>query len=654
MSAIFGIYYLDGRPLQPQLLEKMSGVLAHRGSDGAGIWHEGPVGLGHRMRRTTPESLDEQLPKSKHSGSFVITADARIDNRDDLLKQLAMSPRSSSETLCDSEIILLAYEKWGEECAQKLLGDFVFAIWDAKKQKLFCARDSMGVKHFYYYYKPNELFAIASEIKALLCIEGIPVELNEDIIGDILILNFNDKENTPYKDIKRLAANNALVIDRSRLRIWQYWHPVQRRAAPFKSNRDYEDEFREIFATAVNCRLRSAYRVGSMLSGGLDSSSISCVASQHLSEQGRQPLETFSAVFPTIAEIDPRIDERRFIDSVVNHITCNANFVEADALNPLHDMKKMHWHADHPIGVPNVFMDWALFKAAKERDVRVLLSGFDGDSTVSYGYEALSTLARQGRWVRLISDAIALNKNMPHRQHSIKKLVWKQGFEPAIPEFARQLRRILAGRPRNLPVTRSLPSAHKFSYGSIDRVFAEKHELENRYFEQIKKGQPEGVDLTNEWWNSLCNGLFAFALETFEKTSAAFEVEPRFPFFDRRLIEFCMALPASQKLYMGWTRSIFRRAMAGILPPDVQWRTDKANIGLSFKINMLNYGRSDVEEAIFESPGTLEKYINIESLVDAYRRYEADPLKYEGEPMFIMSSVYLSNWLRNSFGCEAG
>ena len=104
-----------------------------------------------------------------------------------------------------------------------------------------------------------------------------------------------------------------------------------------------------------------------MLSGGLDSSSISCVASRYLEENNKPPLETFSAVFPTIAEIDSRIDERKYIKSVVKHINCNPNFVEADSFSPLVDMDKLHWHADHPVGAPNVFMDWALFKAAKKQ-----------------------------------------------------------------------------------------------------------------------------------------------------------------------------------------------------------------------------------------------------------------------------------------------
>lgn len=652
MSAIAVIYNLNKKTVERQQMQRLLDSLEHRGTDSQGMHIENNIGLGHRMRQVTPESLYEKLPMKSLEKSSVITCDARVDNRDELIRQMPFSNRRTAE-ITDSEIILKAYERWGEDCASKLLGDFVFAIWDAKEQKLFCVRDSMGIKHFYYYYKPNEVFALASEIKALLCIQGIPKELNETNIGDILILNYNDKENTPYKDIKRLPANNALVVDRNGLRMWQYWHPVPRRSSPFKSNRDYEDEFRAIFREAVTCRLRSVHRVGSTLSGGLDSSSISCVASRYLEENGKDPLETFSAIFPTIAKIDSRIDERRFINSVVKHITCNPNFVEADAFSPFQDMDKLHWHVDHPIGAPNVFMDWALFKAAEQRKVRVLLSGFDGDSTVSYGYEAFYFLARQGRWWGLMQDARALQKNMPGKHHSFKKLVWKQGFAAATPEFVRQIWRVLHGRPMKLKKVSNLPSSVNYNYESIDPKFAVRQDLRNRYFEMLAKTNPEGVSHIESHWNALSSGLFAFALESFEKMAAGFEVEPRFPFFDRRLIEFCISLPANQKVYKGWTRSIFRRAMNNILPPDVQWRTDKANIGLSYKINMIKYGRAMVEKTLFETPNMLERFIDREILVAAYRRYASDPLMHASEAMLILSTVYLANWLRLSFGSES-
>jgi asparagine synthase (glutamine-hydrolysing) len=647
MSAITIIYNLNKRPVSVGEMDIVIDSLKHRGVDNKGIIIDKNIGLGHRMRWTTPESLKEKLPMKSGNSSAIITCDARIDNRDELIPQLAFSNKKETE-ITDSEIILRSYEKWGEKCLPKLIGDFVFAIWDPNQQKLICARDSMGIKHFYYYYKPDQLFAVASEVKALHCIPNIPKELNETNIGDILILNYQDKENTPYKDIKRLPANCVLTIKDNELKIRQYWKPKQTSKFNFRSTKQYENDFREIFTKAVTCRLRSAYPVGSMLSGGLDSSSISCVASRFLEENNKLPLETFSAVFPTISEIDSRIDERKFINSVIKRINCHSNFVEADSFSPLEDMDKLHWHTDHPVGAPNMFMDWALFKAAKSRDVRVLLSGFDGDSTVSYGYEAFQILARQGQWFQLYKNAVALNKNMPNRQHEFKKLVWNRGFKEATPEFARQLWRILNGRPGKLKKVDKLPSSHSFNLKSLNSEFAEKNQLKTRYFDLIKETHPENVSLAQSHWNALCSGLFAFALETFEKAAAAFEVEPRFPFFDRRLIEFCISLPAKQKIYNGWTRSLFRRSMENILPPDVQWRTDKANIGLSFKVNLLKYGYKEVEETIFDLPGVLEKYIDLEKLSTAYRLYKNDPLKYEGEPMFIISSVYLSNWLRGT------
>jgi asparagine synthase (glutamine-hydrolysing) len=649
MSAIVVIFRLDSAPVERTEIDRALDSLEHRGSDDRGVYIERNVGFGHRMRWVTPESLFEALPAKSAVSSCVITCDARIDNRDELIDLLCLSKRPITE-VSDSEIIVHAYEKWGSGCAEKLLGDFVFAIWDPRLQKLFCARDSMGVKHFYYYYKPNQVLAIASEIKALLCIDAVPKQLNETSIGDMLIFNHQDKEATPFAGIKRLPANNAMTVAADGLKIWQYWRPRPSARNRFRSNRDFEEEFRTIFSEAVTCRLRSVHPAGSLLSGGLDSSSISCVASRFLHESGKPPLESFSAIFPAIAAIDPRIDERRFIDSVVQHIRCSPNYVEADTFSPFQDMSKLQWHADHPVAAPNVFMDWALFKAAKERNVRVLLSGFDGDSTVSYGYEAFPALVRQGRWWRLFRDAVALNHNMPGKHHGLKKLVLKQGFAEATPEFVRQIWRVAHGRPRLLETTSKLPSSINYQYESVNQSFAAKHDLKDRYFDTTAKTHPDGVSPPEAHWNALCSGIFAFALESFEKMGAAFEIEPRFPFFDRRLIEFCISLPAKQKVYNGWTRSIFRRAMNNILPPDVQWRTDKANIGLSYKINMLKFGRAEVEKTLFGSINSLESFIDKDILSAAYNRYRADPLNNGKEALLIISTVYLSNWLRQSFG----
>src|SRR6267142_1308347 len=165
MSAIVGFYGRDGQPVDRADLERMTASLAHRGPDAAGVWNNGPVGLGHRMLWTTPESLHEQLPLTSKSGDLVITADARIDNRDELITALGLAHWAHGE-IPDSELILRAYEQWGEDSPKRLLGDFAFAIWDERRQTLFCARDHCGVKPFYYYQSARALL-FASEIKAL-------------------------------------------------------------------------------------------------------------------------------------------------------------------------------------------------------------------------------------------------------------------------------------------------------------------------------------------------------------------------------------------------------------------------------------------------------------------------------------------------------
>lgn len=646
MSAVTAILRLDGAPVAVTHVEQQLECLSHRGSDDKGVWVSGTVGLGHRMRWTTPESVGEKLPREQEDSSIAITCDVRLDNRSELIIALGLGGRHADIT--DSEIVVRAYEKWGLDSISQLLGDFVFVLWDERERRLVCARDSMGAKHFYYFYQPGVMFALASEAKALLCLSEVPREIDEEIIGDLLILNYNAKEETPYKHIRRLPANSAMTVGEKGIRVWKYWSPKTESRGSKSSAAHYEERFRSTFREAVECRMRSTGKVGSMLSGGLDSSSISCVASNHLVRTEGGPLETFSAVFPSIAEVDRRIDERHFINAVTERIVCRSNPVTADESSPVRDIEKMQWHVDHPIGVPNVFMDWMLFEAAQKRDVGVLLSGFDGDSTVSYGYEALSELARRGKWIRMFKDSISLGRNMPRRQHEFRKLVWNRGFRPVVPDFVREGRRMLLGRPRKLPTGQTLPSVNAFGYKMLNPDFAERTNLTHRYLEVVEREQPPGAEPADQWWNAICNGLFSFALETFEKLGAAFGVEMRFPFFDRRLIEYCISLPVEQRLYGGWTRSILRRAMTGILPPEVQWRTDKANIGLSFKINLLKYGKRDIEELLSATQSPLGRFLDLRKVEQAFHLFEEDPLGRDGEAMSLMSAICLAKWLRST------
>ncbi len=626
------------------MLSAMMESLRHRGRDRSGVLIKDSVGLLHLMNWTTVESLDEKLPAQSRRSPIYITCDARIDNRAELFPQLDFGRLRLSE-ISDSEIILAAYEKWGENCLPRLIGDFVFAIWDDRKKELFCGRDALGVKHFYYYYEPGKFFALASEIKALLALDAVPRRLNEEFLGDYLVLNNEDKEGTFYQNIKRLPATHGLTVNRERLKIRRYWQPDAREIR-LKNDAEYQEAFREKFTEAVKCRLRSAFPTGAMLSGGLDSSSIVCAASGFLTENGANPLQTFSAIFPTVAELDARIDERGFMQSVIAKTGCQAHFVNADDASPLRDIDKVLWHADHPVGAPNVYMDWEIYRAAQKQNVRVLLSGTDGDSTVSHGYEDFARLVRRGRFLRLFKEAFALNRNMPRRSHSVKRLIWNRGFVEAAPASLMKIWRTL--RRRKTADYQKSPIMFPLHFEAVKTAFREKYDLETRIVDLRQASYPNDCSAAEQHWNGLTSGHFSQTLEQLEKASAAFGIEPRYPFFDRRLIEFCIALPPGQRIYKGWTRSIFRHSMNGILPSDVQWRTDKSNIGASVKVNLLKYGFPLLEETFQRNLWKLEKYINPEKLQAAYRAYQSDPLRTEPEALLILTNVYLLKWLEQT------
>src|SRR5579862_1739106 len=298
MSAIAGVVYLDGRPVNGEP-ERMAERLAHRGPDGSGAWTRGSVGLGHRLRHTTPESLSEAQPVVVRSGRLALVADARIDNRAELLEALSVEPRPAP--ISDAELILRAYEAWGDQCPERLLGDFAFAVWDERRQVLFCARDHFGAAPFYYHHAPGRAFIFASEIKALFCCPEVPRRLNEERLSDYLQPMLEDKTATFHQEIHRLAPAHRAVMSRDGIRIEEYWALDPEREIRCSSDAEYAEGFRERFLEAVRCRARSAFPVGSLLSGGLDSSSIACAARMPGMGNG-EPVHTFSAVFDEVRQ----------------------------------------------------------------------------------------------------------------------------------------------------------------------------------------------------------------------------------------------------------------------------------------------------------------------------------------------------------------
>ncbi len=366
MSGIAGAYYLDSRPADQEGLGRMLAVLAHRGPDGAAIWCEGAVCLGHRMLHTTPESYHEHQPLIHPEADLVLTADVRLDNRDELLRQLVVRPRRGS-IITDAELILASYMRWGTACPEHLLGDFAFAIWDARAQHLFCARDPFGVRSFLYYHLPGRLFAFASEIKALRCRSDIPCDVNELKVAGYLVGQPLNANTTFYEHILRLPPAHSLTVTSNGLRMWQYWSPDPSRQIRFDSDRAYEEAFREVFDGAVACRMPSAYPVGTTLSGGLGSSPIACLARQRLVHDDER-LPTFSVIFESV----PESNDRPYIDAVVEQGGIEPHFVHGDHESMLAGLDDLLWFLEEPFHSPHLIFSWRFYRIAQQQGVRVM------------------------------------------------------------------------------------------------------------------------------------------------------------------------------------------------------------------------------------------------------------------------------------------
>jgi asparagine synthase (glutamine-hydrolysing) len=641
MSAIVGVFDPRQTPLNPQVLVDMLGTLTHRGTDARGTWTRHNVGLGHGMFWTTPESLGEHQPLCSQGEILSLVCDARIDNRDELIAALTAPRHPVSETT-DADLILAAYMEWGEECPIRLIGDFAFAIWDDRRQAFFCARDPMGVKSLYYCCKDGG-FALASEIKALFTLPWVRRELNEERVAEHLVSLVDDQESTFYREISRLPAGHCMSFNAGAATVRRYWALDARRELVLGSDGEYEEAFRELFAESVRCRLRSAFPVGTTLSGGLDSSSIACVARRDLRNGLQGPLHAFSAVFPGLPEPMLRsIDERRYAQAVVAEGDIVAHELRADELNPIGDLQKILWHQDDPLVPFNIYLHLAMFRAARDQGVRVMLDGFDGDTTVSHGYQRLAELAKRFRWISLLKEARAVCRKAPNRNVSLTRVLKTHAVSPLVSVAFQYFPNARGG-------------TYRLPWGSeslIDKSFARRVRLRDR-IRRLEAERPRpSSDAREVHRQGLESPLIAYSLELVDKTAAACSIEARYPFFDRRLVEFCLALPADQKLRGGWGRSILRRAMNGILPPQVQWRNSKASLSPNFYRNLRILGKDALEQILSEDLDLVESYVDVAALRALYTAYSARPSNADAMTLFL--AVSFAAWMRQNAFVDGG
>lgn len=632
MSAIWGLFARDGRPAGPDELERVQAALAHRGPDGAGLWSDGPLGLGHLALYTTPEAGREQLPVRSRDGALAVTADARLDNRDELIGALGLDERPPA-LLGDGELILAAYERWGEGCAARLLGDFAFAVWDGRRRRLFLARDHFGVRPLYYHQSAG-LFAFATEIKGLLAIPAVPRRLNELRVAELMTRSLRDHGLTFYSDVASLPPAHVAVVCRDGVAVRPYWQLDPTRELRLGSDAEYAEAVRETFLEAVRCRLRGHTPVGAMLSGGIDSSSIVCAARQLLAAGDGRRLHTFSAVFERV----PSADEGPYIEAVLAGGGLEPHFIAGDEVSPFVEPDMMLRHLDEVMDAGNLSINWCAYRSARERGALVVLDGFDGDNTISHGLGYLTELALGQRWLRLAAEVRAYSRRTGADDWRRAYLSWVRQY--GVGRLARSVRRALG------PLARPGPAAA--DDGAAWAPFLRRDLVRRSGIADRRRALPPAPRTDRERQHMLLTSPGeARALAKLDHAAGAFGVEVRFPFWDRRLVELCLALPPEQKLHRGWTRMVMRRAMAGILPEQVRWRGGKSDLGPAFEHNFFSYEGRRIEALVREDAELIDPLLDVASLRAACGR-RREGRASEQDVLAIWRAVSLAMWLRHT------
>lgn len=617
MSGILGMIHLDGRPLDVDRFQRMMDQMSYRGPDGGSIWIQGSAALGHQMLRTTPESLTEIQPVVRDR--YALVADARLDNRAELLAALHLS--QSSPDLSDSELLLRCYERWGTTCPTRLVGDFAFAIWDAVERTLFCARDPFGTRPLYW-ARHNATIVFGSDINAVLQSGCVTARIDDDWVAGWLTHTFDCPGHTAYADISSLPAAHALLISTQSAHSARYWSAEDFEHSPGRCLADWAEGLKFHFRLAVHRRMRSALPLSASLSGGIDSSSIACMARDILG--GAQTLPVFSVYVGD----DPSLDERQYRTAVTNLGGFDSHEVDCQAMDPFSDLEETIRVRGLPIYVPSSNFQNALYNAARSEGIRCYLEGYGGDDVLSHGFPHIAELYLSGHWLRAWRESQALKKRsgMDRRLYPLY-LLWDR-----TPSSIQTLYRLARRRPHHDNMTSLL--SHSFV-------------LRTNLLQRLQRQPPPPLRSTLAYDRAAITHPYnAVVVEMVEAALSARGMEARFPFFDRTLVEFCLTMPGEMKLRHGLTRFAHRVAMQGILPEQVQWRGTKSPIGLA-AIQRLSVVHEHMFQPLLDGVMAANDYVNVSRARGLCRRYQRSPTP---EDMFELFPILtLAYWLANRY-----
>jgi asparagine synthase (glutamine-hydrolysing) len=564
MSGIAVIHNLDGQPAQPALLIRMLDAIAHRAVDGRGSWIHSATAMGHARMSTTPEAMHERQPLvvGARENALCLVLDGRVDNRNELRKALTNAGTEPHEDT-DAELILRAWQCWREQSPGKIIGDFAYVVWDGSRRTLFCARDTCGIRPFFYFHNAYSLLC-ASELHQLLVCPHIPREPNPPAIAEYMCATLSAPEETLFRHIRRLPPAHYLIADRRGVTVRRYYDLDPTRSIRYGTDEQYAEHFLEVFKEAVRCRLRASSPVAAELSGGLDSSSVVATVKtlQHPGRSRSAPLECFSIVYD-----QPDCDERQYADEVAlaNGFICN--FVSPTLLDYSKCREQVRRFSDLPDYVNGAVFDGMRDELVR-RGFRVVLTGVGGDQWLQGSDQYLCDLITRFQWCelwrRLACDPRFTALASPSDKF-IGLLRW--GLKPMLPNAWVRLLRWLLRRPGY--------------HSAIESAFARNAALSARLEREPRR--PRAMSHAQRTiYDTWASPWMVHVLEMDERGNAAAGVEGRHPFYDRRVVEFAFAIPEDQRARFDLTKVVLRNAMKGLLPQSVRERRDKGRFGRVF------------------------------------------------------------------------
>jgi asparagine synthase (glutamine-hydrolysing) len=563
-----------------------------------------------------------------------ITGEVRLDNRDELLRALDVNPEERGR-ITDLALILRAHERWGEACAPKLLGDFAFVVHDDRTRRTFGARDHLGVKPFYYRASEGGL-AFATRASAIPEADGLPLELDEARVADVCLpdLECVDLTSTFYRGVSRLPPAHRLTFEAGRVVVAPYWTPDPSREIRFASDDDTVDAFREVFTEAVRCRLAGS--TASMLSGGLDSSAIVGFARSILRENGG-PLTTLSAVTD-----EPGCVESSHIRAVSGLPGLDPVMIRpGDVPSFRQEIETFVETMEEPFD-DSMMIPLLVYAAARRRGLGAVLDGVDGDCVASHEPHILAGLLRAGRWGTAFREARGFARFYDGTfapWSSAARLLAVNTARAFAPGFVRvALQPLRQRRGVSQALAESLISRDCAARVDVAGRLAEH--WSHRDLRRMRTARSrQAVEVAHP--------QIAAALERYHRVAASQGIEARHPFFDKRLVEFCLALPWDQKVREGWSKWIVRTASAGVLPDAVRWRRGRwVALGERFLAAAIQASDAFVRRQMSGGLHELAPYVDLVKLRDAYDRYRRRGEVNDASRVWMAS--ILSFWLRKT------